>query len=188
MVIKALHLISVVSWFAGLLYLGRLFVYQRENQLHRTELSSEQKAVREALDVQYTVMARRLWRAITQPAMFATMVFGVWLSVEMQTWSAPWFHFKLLLIVLLLGYHFLCGRWRRELSLGTSTRDGRFFRIWNELGTLFLVAIVFLAVTKDPVKTLYGSVGFLAVAAAIVLAFRKTLMRPRRVSTEVRSG
>ena len=153
---KALHLVSVVSWFAGLFYIGRLFIYHAE-ALQKPEPE------RSILVAQFGIMERRLWRAITTPAMIGTLVFGLWL-IHAAPWpilSQPWFHAKLALLVLLFGYHGYCGRLRRDLGKGLA-RPVKFYRFWNEAATLLLFTIVFTAVFK---RAAGAGWGLLAVAA-----------------------
>jgi putative membrane protein len=136
--VKALHLISVVAWMAGMLYLPRLYVYH-----------TQVAAGSEASEL-FKVMERRLLRAIVNPAMIATFIFGGWLAWldSPAIWSAGWFHLKLVLVVALAGVHGLFARWRRDFAADRNTRPARFYRIANEVPTLLLVAIVLLAVTK----------------------------------------
>jgi len=161
---KALHLVSVVSWFAGLFYIGRLYIYHAE-ALQKSEPD------RSILVAQFSLMERRLWRAITTPAMIGTLVFGLWL-IHAAPWpilSQPWFHAKLALLVVLFGYHGYCGRLRRELETGAS-RPLKFYRFWNETATVLLFSIVFTAVFKRASGAGYGllAVAFLTVVGMTV--------------------
>jgi putative membrane protein len=132
--IKALHLIFVVSWFAGLFYLPRLFVY---HAAAADVVSSER----------FKVMERRLYRGIMVPAMVLTVASGLWLWLAFG-FAGGWLHAKVFLVVLLVAYHF----WLRKL-LGDFARDAnrhpeRFYRVVNEVPTLLLIAIVILVVVK----------------------------------------
>lgn len=159
--IKALHLIAVVSWFAGLLYIVRLFIYHVES-------ASRPAAEREAFHTQFTLMERRLWYGITWPAFIATTVFGLWMMVLLEAWTQPWFHLKSAFLLLLIGYHLHCGKIRKDLATGHCRLSSGWLRIWNEVATLLLFAIVFTAVLKSPSMT--GKAMF-GVAALAVLVF-----------------
>lgn len=135
---KALHIVSVVAWMAGLLYLPRLFVY------HAQAAPGSDKAAT------FVIMERRLLRGIMLPASVATIVFGALLAATPGTvdWGAGWIWAKLLLVAGLLGFHHLLARWRRDFAAGTAPHGARFFRMVNELPTLGLIAIVILVVVK----------------------------------------
>ncbi len=146
---KALHLVSVVSLFAGLFYLVRLFIYHVE-ALDRPEQE------RSVLVPQYILMEKRLMFAIVNPALIGTTVFGLWLMSILQAWTQPWFQMKLFFLLLLFTYHGFCSRIRRQLAKGTSKWSSRSLRIWNEVATVLLFAIVFTAVFKQPLGAGYG--------------------------------
>lgn len=135
--IKAFHIIAVVCWFAGLFYLPRLFVYHCES---RDDISHDR----------FVVMARRLYNGIMTPSMILTVALGFWLLIEV--WPAygqqAWLHAKLALVALLVIYHFYCNRLRLQLAERRSTHSSRYFRVFNELPVLALVAIVILVVVK----------------------------------------
>ena len=135
--IKALHIISMVCWFAGLFYLPRLFVYHA---------MSEDKTSIE----RFKVMERKLLRGIMNPAMIATIIFGVWMIVlNWQAYkSAYWLHAKLTLVVLLIIYHHMCVVYRKRLERDEDTRSHVFYRWFNEAPVLLLLGIVILAVVK----------------------------------------
>ncbi len=168
---KALHLVSVVSWFAGLFYIGRLFIYHAE----ALQKSEPERAI---LTAQFALMERRLYRAITTPAMIGTLMFGLWLihASPVPVLSQPWFHLKLTLLVLLFGYHGYCGRLRRDLLKGVA-RPVKFLRFWNEAATLLLFMIVFTAVFKRVGGAGYG---LLAVAILTVVGMTVFLMRKKK--------
>jgi len=135
--IKALHIISMVCWFAGLLYLPRLFVYHANSE----EVASKEK---------FKIMERKLYRGIMTPAAALTLLFGVWLiSFNAHYYmQAGWFHAKLALVVILLGYHHACGRLLRKFAIDQNTRSHIFYRWFNELPAVILVAIVILVVVR----------------------------------------
>ncbi len=135
--LKALHIVFMVSWFAGLFYLPRLFVYHA---------MAEDPASRETL----TVMERKLYRFVT-PIMWLTVLFGTALIVGYgMDWfrSQGWLHAKLALVAVLMGYHFYCGRLVRAFAAGRNARSHVFYRWFNEMPVLFLFAIVALAVVR----------------------------------------
>lgn len=137
--LKALHIISVIAWMAGLLYLPRLFVYHAET------------AVGSAQSETFKTMERRLLRGIMNPAMVAAYVFGilVLLTPEMiESWRSPWFHVKVALIALLTIYHHLLARWRKAFATDANRRPAGFFRWINEVPTLIMIGIVILVVVK----------------------------------------
>lgn len=140
-VAKALHIVFFTAWFAGLFYVVRLFIYNTEAQSRAGEAG-------EVLREQLTVMQRRLWLGITWPAMVGTLGCGAWLGT-LHGWNHPWLHLKLGLVGALVGYHLLCGSIHRQLLAGESSWSSNGLRALNEVATLFLVSIVFLAVFKS---------------------------------------
>jgi putative membrane protein len=135
-ILKALHIVSVIAWMAGLLYLPRLFVYHAD-----AEKGSRQSET-------FKVMERRLLRGIMNPAMILVWVFGLAVAWKGEWWSAHWLHAKLALVVVLTGVHHLYGRWRKDFEADRNVRPARFYRWWNEVPTVLMIAIVFLAVLK----------------------------------------
>jgi putative membrane protein len=134
--VKSLHIISVVAWMAGILYLFRLFVYHAEEK----ETVVKQR---------FCVMERRLYRYITLPAMVSTILFGASLvALDISLLRAPWVHTKLLLVAGLIGMTLFGASQLDELEAGSSRVSGRLFRILNEVPMLILIGIVFLAVFK----------------------------------------
>ena len=135
--IKAFHIIAVIAWMAGLLYLPRLFVYHCE--------ARPGSARSDMLEV----MERRLLRAIMTPAMAATFFFGAWLLVEPGVdWSGGWIHAKLLLVVVLAAMHGMMAKWRKDFAAGRNARSQRFYRVVNEVPTVVMIAIVIIVVVK----------------------------------------
>jgi putative membrane protein len=135
-VLKALHIIAVIAWMAGMLYLPRLYVYHAD-----AEKGSAQSET-------FKVMERRLLRGIMNPAMILTWIFGLSLAVQGNWWVASWLHAKLALVLVLSAVHGLYSRWRKEFAADRNTRPARFYRWWNEVPTLLMIAIVFLVVLK----------------------------------------
>lgn len=136
--IKALHIVSVIAWMAGMLYLPRLFVYHCD-AAPGTPASEMLK-----------VMERRLLRAIINPAMIATFVFGGALLATpgAMEWSEGWIYAKLALVLAMTGVHGLLSRWRKDFENDRNRRPARFYRIINELPTILMIAIVILVVVK----------------------------------------
>jgi protoporphyrinogen IX oxidase len=136
--IKALHIVSVIAWMAGLLYLPRLFVY------HAAELPGSPAAVI------FEVMERRLLRAIMNPAMVGVFLLGGLLAATPGAvdWTSGWIHAKLFLVVLLAGLHHALARWRKAFAAGRNPHSARFYRIVNEVPTVVMVVIVILVVVK----------------------------------------
>lgn len=135
--LKALHIIAVVCWFAGLFYLPRLFVY------HAT---AEDRVSHE----RFCIMERKLYRGIMMPSMILVLVLGfALLKINPAFFSSGgWLHAKLALVALLVGYHFLCGQQLQQFAQGKNTRSHVFYRWFNEVPVLFLLAIVILVVVK----------------------------------------
>jgi putative membrane protein len=158
-----------------LFYLVRLFVYHVESQ-ERAE------PARGILHEQFTLMESRLWKVITVPGMIVTLLFGVRLAMIFlaplpSILDAPWLLAKLGFVVLLVGYHQMCGRIRRQLAAGTSRWTSARLRLWNEGATLLLVAIVMLVIFKSLFDALWG--GLALVAFGVVLALAVRVMRTR---------
>jgi putative membrane protein len=135
--VKAFHVISMVAWFAGLFYLPRLFVYHAD----ATDTISI---------LRFKIMERRLYYGITWPAALLTTGLGLWLLMPMLPYyqHAVWLHAKLGLVVLLWGYHLLCGHFVRQFKQDKNKRTSLFYRILNELPTILLISIVVLVIVK----------------------------------------
>lgn len=136
--LKALHLIFMVTWFSGLFYLPRLFVY---HAMAEDQVGKER----------FKVMERKLFYGIMTPGMVLTIVFGVWMLGD-YAWalykSSGWLHIKMALIVLLIGYHMLCLKWLLAFKHDKNTHSHVFFRWINEIPVFFLIAIIILATVK----------------------------------------
>ena len=133
---KAFHIIAVIAWMAGMLYLPRLFVYHCEAAPGSVQSET------------FKVMERRLLRAIINPAMIATWAFGLWLAWDAGFFSDGWLHAKLALVVILSGVHGFLARCVRDFANDRNTRPQRFYRIINEVPTLLMILIVILVVVK----------------------------------------
>ena len=134
--VKALHVIAVIAWMAGLLYLPRLFIYH--TQTTRGSQASET----------FKVMERRLLRAIMNPAMIATWVFGLWIYVSMGDYSDIWMHIKFVGVIGLTIAHGLMARWRKDFEADRNVRPDIFYRIANEVPTVLMIIIVIMVIVK----------------------------------------
>jgi protoporphyrinogen IX oxidase len=160
--ILAIHIIFVVCWFAGLFYIVRLFIYHTEAQ----ELPEPNRTI---LSKQYEIMESRLWNIITVPSMILTVLAGATMLYLVPAWlHQPWMHIKLTFVVLLLVYHFMCQAKIKQMRYGLFVWSSTRLRIWNEVATILLFAIVFLAVLKDSLSWIYGSVGIVLISMMIM--------------------
>ncbi|HEA29904.1 MAG TPA: CopD family protein [Leeuwenhoekiella sp.] len=164
--IKSLHLIFIVTWFAGLFYIPRLFIYQ-------IEAAEKEEPEKSILGKQLGLMAKRLWYIITWPSMILTSIFAfTMLYLNSALLHAPWMQIKLGFVVLLFAYHLKNHQIFKQLQRGEVNYTSRFMRIWNEGATLILFAVIFLAITKSAVNWLYGLFGLLGLAVLLMLGIR----------------
>jgi len=164
--IKALHLIFVITWFAGLFYVPRLFIYH-------IEASKKTKVEADILIPQFKLMTKRLWYIITWPSAILAILFAVWLLFLMPSWlMQPWMHLKLSLVFLLAMYHLKTHQYFKRLQKDLITHSSNFMRIWNEGATLLLFAIVFLVVLKDSFHWITGLLGLVGLAFVLFLGIR----------------
>ena len=133
---KAFHIIAVIAWMAGMLYLPRLFVYHCETKPGTAEYE------------RFKVMERKLMRVIINPSMIATWALGLALAFGLGVWSEGWFHLKFALVVVLSGIHGMLSRWRRDFEHARNTKTQRFYRIVNEVPAVLMIGIVILVVFK----------------------------------------
>ncbi|PIB36120.1 protoporphyrinogen IX oxidase [Reichenbachiella sp. 5M10] len=159
--LKATHIIFIVTWFAGLFYMVRLFIYSTESQAK----SEPEKSI---LSKQMLLMQNRLWYIITWPSAVLTLFLGGWLAYLMNYWLQPWFQIKLCLVVGLYGYHLICGRLHRQMTQGIYRYSSKQYRIWNEVATLFLFAIVFVVVLKSSFNWIWGVLGIIALGVLLM--------------------
>ena len=178
-VLKALHLIFMVTWFAGLFYMIRLLIYH-------TEANKKPDTERNILFKQYKLMEKRLWYGITWPSMVLTLLFGVWMLIDSPHFLKQGFmHLKLSLIVLLVIYHLVSGRYYQQIKKDIFKRSPLQLRLWNEIATLFLVAIIFIIVLKGQMDWLWGGLGLLIFAATIFVIVM--LYKKKRERAEARN-
>ena len=164
--IKSLHIIFMVSWFAGLFYIVRLYIYH-------TEAQKKPEMERAILSTQFIEMEKKLWWIITTPAMILTVVFGTWMLIANPgLLKMPWMHIKLAFVVLLLVYHFVCQKILFDVKKGIFKWKSNGLRIWNEVATLALVAIVFLVEMQGSLNWIKGTVGFFAVAIGLMIGIK----------------
>lgn len=164
--IKSLHIIFVVTWFAGLFYIVRLFIYDTEAQL----LPSPQK---EILTSQYRIMKKRLWLGITWPSAILTFIFGPWLaSFYWPIHHYPWLVLKFFLVLLLGAYHYSCHILYQRMNKKIYRYNSQQLRLWNEVATVFLFLIVFLVVFKSFFSLFYGISLLFGLIFALVLGIK----------------
>lgn len=164
--IKALHLIFVITWFAGLFYIPRLFIYH-------IEANESRSPGKELLINQLKIMAKRLWYIIAWPSAVLATFFAVWLLVLMPEWlQQPWMHVKLAFVLVLLLYHLKTHQFFLQLQKDVVKHSSKFMRYWNEGATLILFAIVFLAILRNAFNWIYGVVGIILVAIVLMLGIR----------------
>ena len=164
--IKALHIIFVVTWFAGLFYIVRLFIYQ-------VEASEKPEPERSILGAQLKIMANRLWYIITWPSAVITLIFGAWMIISLPSMlQLPFMQIKLGFVLLLYIYHFACHKLYKQLQNGIVKYTSTQLRVFNEIATLILISVVFLIVLKDELNWIKGTVGFVLVTIILTLGIR----------------
>ncbi len=165
--IKALHIIFIVSWFAGLFYIVRLFVYQ-------TEALAKEEPERSILSKQLKLMAYNLWNIITFPSAVITLILG---SIMIYQYPGmlqlPFMHIKLTFVLCLYVYFFFCWKIYKQLQNGVTKFTSTQLRIFNEIATLILIAVVFIIVLKNQLDWIKGTVGFFLVAFALMIAIKR---------------
>lgn len=162
--IKALHIIFVVTWFAGLFYIVRLFIYNREAQ----DKSPEEKTI---LTQQFNIMIQRLYWAITLPSAILVTVFGGCLLTRFWPFDT-WLILKLIFVFILYLYHASIHKIAMQQNRGIFHFTSKQLRLWNEVPTLFLVMVVFLVVVKNTMGAIYGFIGVLVVFVLIMIGIK----------------
>jgi len=150
---------------AGLFYIVRLFIYHTE----ANERPEQEKLV---LHRQFEVMEAKLWNIITTPAMVLTVLSGLYMVIDSKLYLQPWMQVKLLFVAGLLAYHFTCQRIIKQLKNGVFKWTSTQLRLWNELATIFLVAIVFTVILKSTMDWFYGLIGLILFAVIIMSAVK----------------
>ena len=164
--IKALHLIFVITWFAGLFYIPRLFIYQ-------IEAYQKQEPERSILSDQFKLMTKRLWFIITWPSAILASIFAFILLYMIPEWlQQPWMHVKLAFVVLLYAYHIKCHLIFKQLQKDVVKWTSNQMRIWNEGSTLILFSVIFLVIVRDAINWIYGVIGIFVLAIMLMLGIR----------------
>lgn len=169
--IKALHIILIVTWFAGMFYIVRLFIYN-------TEANAKPEPERSILQKQFTVMIKRLWLGITAPSAFLTLVFGPWVMLKggwdklVNDPEGRWLLMKLGFVVLLYGYHLSLRAIYKQQAKGIFNYSSQQLRIWNEVATIFLVSIVMLATVKQAMSFVWGLAGLIGFVIVLMSAIK----------------
>ena len=164
--IKSLHLIFVITWFAGLFYIPRIFIYH-------IEASKKATPEKEILGTQLKLMAKRLWFIITWPSAILALVFGIWLLALAPYWlEQSWMHAKLGFVMLLIMYHIKTHLIFKQLQKDQIKYTSNFMRIWNEGATLLLFAVVFLVLLKSTLNMAYGMLALVGLAVLLMLGIK----------------
>jgi protoporphyrinogen IX oxidase len=162
--IKALHIIFIVNWFSGMFYIVRLFIYN-------TEAAEKTGPEREILLAQFRIMIRLLWLVIAWPSAILTLVLGPWIWIMLGN-TPRWLAVKLVFVVLLYLYHVSLHILYREQQKGIFRFSSQKLRVWNEVATLLLFIIVFLASVKQAMSWIFGLAGIISLAFVLMLAIR----------------
>ena len=169
--LKALHIIFIVTWFAGIFYMPRLFIYN-------TEANDKPAEVKKALQEQFTVMMKRLWYGITWPSAILTIILGPWVMFnggwDKLLFQEPgqWLLIKLVFVIFLYMYFFSLNRIFKQQVKGIFKYSSQQLRIWNEVATIFLIAIVMLAVVKESMSFVWGLVGLIGFIIILMSAIK----------------
>jgi putative membrane protein len=164
--VKALHIIFVVTWFAGLFYIPRLFIYQ-------TEAEDKLEPAKSILQTQFKLMSKRLWYIITWPSAILASIFGIWLIYLNPVWlEQPWMLVKLAFVLALYFYHGFCQNIYNKLQKDIIKYSTFKLRIFNEISTIILFAVVFLVTVKSAISWVWGVVGILLFGVLIMLGIK----------------
>jgi protoporphyrinogen IX oxidase len=164
--ILAIHIIFVVCWMAGLFYIVRLFIYH-------TEAQQKPEPDRTILSNQFEIMERKLMNIITTPSMILVLAAGITLLYLVPAYlQQPWMHIKLTFVAGLIAYHFICIQKMNQMAKGVYKWTSTQLRIWNEVATIFLFAIVFLVVLKSAVNWIFGLIGLVVFTLIIMSAVK----------------
>ncbi len=162
--LKALHIIFIVTWFAGLFYIVRLFIYN-------TEAAEKNEPERSILGLQFSIMIKRLWLGITWPSAIITAILGplIWFRLG---FTPQWLLIKLFFVLGLYIYHFTLHALYKQQSKGLFKYSSQQLRIWNEIATIFLIAIVMLATVKQSISFVWGLVGLIGLMIVLMSAIK----------------
>ncbi|MEE1945191.1 CopD family protein [Pedobacter sp. KR3-3] len=162
----AVHVVFVISWMAGLFYILSLFIYH-------TEANTKEEPARSILVAQFTKMEATVWKIIATPAMIISVLAGsLMLYTHPYLFQFGWMLVKLGFVAGLLVYHFICQRMMKQLRAGNYTLNSFRLRLWRELATIFMVAIVFIVILKNAVDWIYGLVGIMGLATVIMMGVK----------------
>lgn len=162
--IKALHIIFIVTWFSGMFYIVRLFIYNEE-------AGARAEAEKNVLRMQFSVMIRRLWLGITWPSAILTLIFGIWMWSLLGV-TPSWLVVKLGFVLGLFLYHFSLHVIYRQQQRGIFIYSSQQLRIWNEVATIFLISIVMLVVVKQNISVVWGLSGLVLLMLILMSAIR----------------
>ncbi|HSB92471.1 MAG TPA: CopD family protein [Flavitalea sp.] len=162
--IKALHIIFIVTWFSGMFYIVRLFIYNREAQ-------DKEPATKKVLQEQFTIMIKRLWFGITWPSAALTLIFGTWMAILYNALPS-WLIVKLAFVICLFAYHISLHRIYSRQMAGDFRISSQKLRIWNEVATILLIAIVMLVVVKQEMSLAWGLGGLVLVIFLLMSAIK----------------
>ncbi|MET0244263.1 MAG: CopD family protein [Flavitalea sp.] len=163
--VKALHIIFVVTWFSGMFYIVRLFIYN-------TEAGEKSLPERDILRSQFNIMIKRLWFGITWPSAVLTLIFGPWMFILYPGEVPVWLWVKLAFVLGLYLYHFSLHKIYVDQASGRFLYSSTKLRIWNEVATIFLIAIVMLVVVKQAMSLWWGLGGLVLFAILLMMAIR----------------
>ena len=162
--IKAIHIIFIVTWFSGMFYIPRLFIYN-------TEANEKPEPARSILQDQFEIMIRRLWLGITWPSAILTLIFGIWMAYLYGS-IQQWLWIKIVFVIILYFYHFSLHKIYSDQRKRKFKYTSQQLRIWNEVATLFLIAIVMLASVKQGISVFWGIVGLISFMLILLAAIR----------------
>ncbi|SRR6266487_4767336 len=162
--IKALHIIFIITWFAGLFYMPRFFIYN-------TEAGERSEVEKNILRTQFGIMMKRLWFGITWPSAILTLILGPWIWYLLGSFP-QWLVIKLVFVIGLYIYHFSVHAVYKQQMRGVFKYSSQQLRIWNEIATIFLVAIVMLAVVKQNMSVVWGIVGLILLIFLLMSAIK----------------
>ena len=169
-IIKSLHIVFVITWFAGLFYIPRLFIYY-------IEASEKKKSEKEILTNQLSIMMNRLWFIISWPSAILALLFGTWLLILIPSWlHENWMIAKLIFVLALILYHIKTHYILRELQSGIVKYSSDFMRVWNEVTSVILVSVVFLVVLKNSVnwiKFTAGTIIFIILILGLIKLYKR---------------
>ena len=164
--VKALHIIFIVTWFAGLFYIVRLFIYH-------SEAEEKEDLTKEILQTQYKLMEKRLWYIITWPSAILASIFAFWMLYKNPFYlQMPWMHVKLSFVLALYFYHVKCHLIFLQLQKNEIKYTPFKLRLWNEVATIILFSIVFLVVLKSAINWIWGVIGIILISVLLMISIR----------------